>query len=445
MPESWSEYRRRHINNVLRVAQAAAGELAPLVYEYGKKRVADAVAEQLTAKRAKRAAVPVGLKEVELSPSVLKSVKVEKSSMPGYFAKRFTKPKAKPYTKYPVVIKTEHAGQVTGAGGDALYVGHGVAYRRAMVTLCYTVVHRLYTKHGISMVDWRDQCNAQMRLIIYFKTEPLSAVDSQFTTPMSGTASPLNLLAEEFYDFVQKFYAGSGTGSYGYVYGEWKLIQLQVLDDNGGAGVWNTVSSVDLTHCSLELSFYSHMKVQNTTVGDLATDDQADDVTNNPLGGRIYGGNGNGPYYKRIGGAPTNALAVAHGDTGVIELDRTGMTGAAVENLRRPFDRNMMGNVQSVGSVVLQPGQIRPDVVKGVKKMMFNSWMRLFSTIYYLTPPGGQVQQARVNLFQYHLLGLEKMVRTGATNALVGYEVDQIYRCKMIQQKAQLSALQFIS
>lgn len=463
VPETWGEFRRRHTYNAARVASLIGRELGPVVLSYGKKRVADAVASYLsTPKRAKRAVVPYSPPSDPLPASQLTDTSVphysqlsdissvavrSRASMPGYYSKPFRAPKRKVVSKFPVSIKAEHAGIVTAPTTDAVYIGHGCAYRRLLYAISFAVVERLLKKMGVTIADWRDVTHQTLMLTLYYKPSGLAAVETSFSSPAVASTATYQDVASELYDYLQKFYANTGTGSLGQVYAEWHKIALRTGDDNGSVTTYFHEATMELTTLVVDVSFSSNLKIQNITTGDAATDDQAEDVTNNPLQGRVYSGSGNGPYYKRIGGTPgpTTALAVAHGDTGVITLDRTGLTGSALENLRRPFDKNMMGNVSRYSSVHLQPGQIRPDYVKGYKSMYFNAWMRVLHTAMFLTPTAGQVQQIRMNVFGYHLFGFEKMVRTGTTPAEVGYEVDQKYSAKVKEKWMPAAALQFIT
>ena len=165
-------------------------------------------------------------------------------------------------------------------------------------------------------------------------------------------------------------------------------------------------------------------------LGEGASNTEADDVTNNPLTGRQYGGWGNGASYKFYNNTLSVQQLVGDKDTGVIEMDPTAagalMTSQMKTGLRRPPPAATFGNVKKTAKCGLAPGAIRSSTFVFKRVMYFNKFMEHWVDVLRSSTTGSRFKLGRFQMFAF-----EKTCRTGiSTNQIsVGYEINTTYRC----------------
>lgn len=358
----------------------------------------------------------------------------------GYFGKRFSRRGRTKSSKFAVSYKNEVAGTITNA--NTAYIGHGPAYVTVLRMLCMAIYERLRKKHGSPVLDWNDfnEINGQI-VVNDLNGNPAATSSNPVVTAMGTSDSHSTVVGNMINFFYNKFRDGEPDDTERNY--EALIISLQIFDDDGVVNTANNAASINLANCMISINFYSYLNLQNSTLGAGVNDDQADDVTNNPVVGRVYTGRGNGWRWKRVvlNGAGSWA-ATANRDYGYIHINAAGFGTQLTQTLVRPPDKNMLANVQKVGSARLAPGQMRGDRIRQTVKLSVNT---LF---YKLKHPlkektVGVTSVMLFYMFSYRMFAFEKQMRSGSDVA-IQYELDQVYRATLHERRATLPAIQNI-
>lgn len=180
---------------------------------------------------------------------------------------------------------------------------------------------------------------------------------------------------------------------------------------------------IDLTEAKIELHCASMLKIQNRSVGEVG-DENADDVDNVPVQGKLYVGYGSGPDSRFQTDATT--LVQLHGDAnGVIEVSNP-------ENMSDAPLPTLFNGVKKAGFIKIMPGQINRHYIKYKNVMYLTTFLRriLFATADS-TPA--------VNLGKFAFVVLEKTLETNNGSPLamtLSYEHQLNVTSKIVQVNA---------
>lgn len=360
----------------------------------------------------------------------------------GYSGPRFAKRRNKKSTKYPNTYKTESGGTVSGTS-DCAYIGHGPAYVTVLRMLCMALYERLRKKHGSDVLTWTDGSGIAGDVVLTrLNGDPTVNQTTDVVTTISLSQNHATVVQNMINYFYNKFRDTEPANTQR----NYEALEISLrITDTATVSSLNSVASIDLSRCSIMMKFYSFLNIQNQTLADDGTGDQADDVGANPLHGRSYSGKGNGWRWKRVmfTGTPAKWTATADRDKGHIFIDRSQYDFEMNNFLQRPPDKNMLANVSKIGPAKLQPGQIRGD------RLNYSCMISVNNLIYKLkhvlrenTVPGQSAQL--FYLFGYSVFAFEKQMRTGGDIKLA-YEVDQVYRSKLIERRRDLPALTVVN
>jgi len=175
-----------------------------------------------------------------------------------------------------------------------------------------------------------------------------------------------------------------------------------------------TVQKVDLQDGKITFYSKSALKVQNRSVA-LAADNEADDVNNVPIYGKLYHGIGNGALQRSIDNIKfVNGPALAN---------NVAVAGDAFANFSEPPDASEFTHVTKFMKAYFNPGQIKTSVLSF--KTNINVSLFFNTMIQYYT--GNSTEQyLKIGIFR--MFGLERVIAKLAgedTPAMkIAYEID---------------------
>jgi len=174
------------------------------------------------------------------------------------------------------------------------------------------------------------------------------------------------------------------------------------------------VGNLDLAYCRINLMdakfcFYSSstLKMQNRT--STGTDDDANDVDNQPLEGRIYDCHGSGTFTRRQTALATkNILNMFVNRTSGVYNEVSNNVNNPVE-FREPPKPWHYSNVWKSGGVKISPGELRTSYLKSRYTMNLNTIMKL---LLENTEKVGLAALDFTTLGKSRFFSLEKMLET---------------------------------
>ena len=157
------------------------------------------------------------------------------------------------------------------------------------------------------------------------------------------------------------------------------------------------------------------LKIQNRSV--VAEGDDEDDVTNVPLYGKIYYGNGTGlnPRKMTNQSAPTPLVFVSDLVTGTV-INTVGDPEAR-NPYREPVQGNSFSNCRKTAKAHLEPGQIKTSVLRSTYVHYFNTFHGL---AHQYPDAGTEITAKRFReIGKFAVFALEKMINVDLTAPIV--------------------------
>lgn len=177
---------------------------------------------------------------------------------------------------------------------------------------------------------------------------------------------------------------------------------------------------LDLEYSYITFYAKSTMKVQNRTINTLNNND-ADDVDNSPLYGKIYGGGGNGMQSSSLSIGSPGPSFIANEITGYIEAP------APPDELQEPLHQLYFNYVTQKGKLHLDPGEIKTSTLTFKRNIHVNVLMKHFGATL-----GGSSLKNRDSLGKFRIYAIERMIDTGSTQDLqVGLEINSYINMSM--------------
>lgn len=338
------------------------------------------------------------------------------------------------FLKYGFKNVTEVSGTVSDP--DCVYVGHSTMCGHRLLTLFLQATLRKLFRIGVKwnctdvsqLIRGYQNNSDGFRLILVNKnvqtgveTEVVYdtvAIDSiaRITGDTAGGVAPAwSALYNAWVDYI-----GRATfTSEGAIIQPTRLCLYQ--RDGNITNFYHFLGDVYWPNEYINVYLKSEMKIQNRTLSATASAD-SDDVTNNPLQGKLY----------QFGqGAPRAKVDGANFVEGV--LDSTGVItkrAAEFNNIpnsfayREPPEASLFRNVVKTSKVLLQPGNIKKDVlVFKLKRQVYTFWERLD----WRTNAGTLSNSVTMKMMgKCTLIALEDMINVNVSqNISIAYEVNR--------------------
>lgn len=334
------------------------------------------------------------------------------------------------YLKYGTVNYIEHGGVIENS--DCVYIGHSLGAHELWHIAIQAIILKLFKIAGHRVMHRDDLIPDADQLQIQW----------QFSQTQQGTKQTITLLlaVEDNYSDVITRVINSFEAQYELYYNSgtppqnWAFDRIYLQEKTG-----STQAELQLTDVMLDLECSSSMAIQNRTLADgVADTGNKNEVTNNPIGGRVYQGRGNGARLK----FKDNSLAVANinmcadGVTGLIQMDvnSTNFTGNMRAAYKRPPPKEAFNGVSRSSMLMLSPGQIRNSRVTMKRVISFHA---LFKQLHLQLIQPDPTTPSKVYLGQFRFFSFEKKCNTGVgeNTISIGYEINNVYRATCFQKQ----------
>jgi len=320
----------------------------------------------------------------------------------------------------------------TVADRDCVYIGHA-PYIPAEITrvVVYALLRRLYYKafeyDAVNLKDiipYRNQDSLGHTIKIWFSAAADINNIQNYTYVI-----PTNQTLVQVADLMNSLFRDSSTGDAG-AWQNARLLYISLEDTDTG----NMKARVNLIGLMLETHCVSTLKIQNQTTTN-STDNEADDVNNVPLIGKMYRLKGTCPQPTDVN---MSAMGIVGGINGMTIVTANSFTGQQYEAWKEPPVGKVFANCRGTSAINLPPGTIKTDVVVMKKKMQFEVFLKQLHN-----------RNVNINDSQYgnriansNMFAMEKMISlAGSDNIKTIYECNKLM-CATVFEKHRPSALQ---
>lgn len=345
----------------------------------------------------------------------------------GKIGPRFPKPSLAKYDRFVkqgFVIKNEQGGLIEGQ--ECVYIGHySLPLDRTLSACCYALARRIMEQNNLYSQDPLEPSNYSNSLTVFAHYR--AAVGGVLDTASVGTVCAANFSVVTLGDAIGAEIATKITSTLSY----FELVKLIILDSSSEN--WCTVQGGNI---SFQVIGNSNLQIQNRTLAsDVTTEPtrfNANDVTNNPLRGKVYTGVCNVhalKYIENLGTPGSIAQFYYANDSGVLAINSQDASFATnvQRSLKKPPIPSSMTNSLGSKYVQLSPGEIRRSNVKSSFRMGFNKLIMVYLAALRGSTNFFDARNCAIAKGKNLMYGLEKMCDTGATTEAAGISVG--YEC----------------
>lgn len=335
-----------------------------------------------------------------------------------------------------VTRKFEGGNTITDA--DAVYVGHSTGAGNEVLKLAFMQLTKdLVTKAGWTLASWEEPPPVDSLSYTFAFTFWTGEQDQ--TLGNSSTALPtFDGSTVKWFNWFDTII--NAVASVFSVTSQKHIFQQCRITNSLGV----TLAQINMKDYSLIMSLYSKLTIQNRTKAGTtgAPEGSIEEVTNNPLNGKLYLGKGNTfvPAWRRSGTTGYPGM-IANRDNGTISVTAnefdSGPAGVSNDTVKEMPSLNFFG-VSKGAQQKLLPGQLKHHTLRTSTTI---GWNRLMSLLQQQVVNLGVDFQVN-GLFSKALFGFEKMLndRSGTENSiLVAYEVNATYKCHSKYRPKQLT------
>jgi hypothetical protein len=363
--------------------------------------------------------------------------KVMKKRKPSYTTGYHGKPlgpfkKAKQrdfYNEVGSTIQMEKGGKQTDT--NCVYLGVSTPINEAFISISRAIIKNLFTQMGHKILSWNSLVPvATGATTIQYRYY----LGTNATTSTNGTGYTVSPAVS---------YNDLAIGWYGQLVADWTVNKSHNISEiyvQNAVGADSTrVATLWADDCILYQKHNASIKIQNVTLGTHdnvydANDQLANDITNNPLVGKLYEGTNISGFIPKF--RQTGALAswgngfVADINTGLIvkNSDDVGTN----DEFDKPPPASQFKNCKLVKNVSIKPGEIQRHSVTFTSKTPLNTFLnRHIDKVIVNT------NQDIVYTFNSFMFGLEKSLdsRQGESAIAVAFETTHTIRSAIVVKK----------
>jgi hypothetical protein len=340
---------------------------------------------------------------------------------------RLKKPRGNACRKYGI----EQAFEVpaTCTDPDIVTAAFGTAVRRQFFAAVAAIYRKLIEKAGYAIGDWEDVVpfnTAEHTMEFAYK---LSSTDDNllshsYVMPVGNHLTQVDTLVQQLF--------GIATAPVGYPENSLFLWYNLEVHPTANTSIKTCEAKIDIASYLLHIKDYYNCLIQNRTPGAAATDDNAEDITNNPLTFRMWQANGNGVRCRL-----NNDTATIREDVVVGEMNGlwngVGASGTAGGGaIKKIAQGSAFSNAWGTKKGVLQPGEIKKFFTSFSKTINARSYFWLLSKYMYSNDATSQANNNHKTFSKFGsscLIQFEKLCRTGlgSQNIIIGFEVNGTY------------------
>lgn len=325
----------------------------------------------------------------------------------GKFAKTSKRPTHPSYYK-GAVERYEDGGIVSNS--KVCYIGHSTQMRVLSHRMFWCGILRyLLRKSGRQIRDLNDTVGFNFRMRWHRSTDDdnlaAETFDRDYTTVTLASAAN---------DIISTFYLDiAANNRLDFVVTNAEL--RRNVDTSGTVGNF-VVANVNLRNLEMTIETYSQLRLQNQTkgVGNVGDEENANEVNNNPLIGKMYDvSKGSILPQKQVNGAVSGWNGITPNGVGLIDCRDLATYDAAVYS--RPPHRTQFKYCKKATKVYLGPGQVKSHVVKHKWKGNAASFLQAQRRLI-VEVGAGLVTAIDVNTYESMgnstLFGFEKVIDT---------------------------------
>jgi len=316
------------------------------------------------------------------------------------------------YAKKGIITVSEFGKVVDGGvNGQSVLLQHSThGIKQIVRIIAYSMCKRVLNEIGRNVEDvseeWVRNAERSQFLRITYKNNPtLSAAEFDINI-FAGTS------IDSVAGSVQTFLLGAiGTQS------RFQLERVQLFESSLATSPTlfrERIVDLSLQKATVNICIKSSLKIQNRTIN-AAGNDEADDVDNVPLHGKLYDGKGNHMIFNQVYYNAVSSIDYNFND------DKFLVTSS----LSEPPIKSVLGRVNKSGKLHLDPGEIKTSVLES------KSTTNLNKMISYLGQGGATSNILNIGKFRAFIV--EKMLKaigTTETNSVkVAMEIDLRTAC----------------
>lgn len=312
---------------------------------------------------------------------------------------------------------------------DSTYVGHGTIAVKATLQIIWASILKKFFKIAL---NWdapstdafipNNGSGADLLCLVRTNLETGADQTTDFsisygTTP--GTSSTIESLAVTFAQIITPWLQQDISER------NWILKELRM---GSGTGTVNNIQAkLDLYRMKIHYFSKSDLKVQNASnaVGADTNNDNALDVNNVPLQGKLYFGKGcvaqirnprntaTATLRNYLGVEPNNGIMFYYGDT---DIDY------AYGQMREPPHPSQFINVKGASNILLQPGSIKRNTLFSKYVMYLNSFHNALR--FWSSTQDAWYQGHKTKIGKFAFVGLEKLLTSSNDKIKVRAEIE---------------------
>lgn len=357
----------------------------------------------------------------------------------------------------------ENTTEVTGvvSDPDCVYIGHSTTCgQKILNVIMQSLLRKLFKLAGQDLVTAHEKIRGynwtvpgfsesdgwQLQLLLQnvgtgaYEIVSYNTFTSDNISRILGDAN--NGVAPQWPDFVDKMMLYA-SGLFGGSFDERAMLKpvklsLSQRDGNGTNNFYHMRSEIDLEKEIIHLKVVSELKVQNRTLS-ATGGSNTDDVSNNPLTGKIYQFNHSVPRMKSSdfpnGTYPLTRLQERTGALTVTASQLSVASDAAVFGtstmFHEPPNYQIFGNVKKHGRVLLQPAEIKKDVLVYSFSAQFHKFFEQLSWKPSIASSASNAfSLSHRSKGKFTLLALEDIINVNGTQKIsIAYEINRTEAC----------------
>jgi len=355
----------------------------------------------------------------------------------GKFKRRRVKSmKIDPYLRYGFKNTSEITGLV--ADPDCVYIGHSTTSGHKLLTLFLQATLRKLFKKAANWtctnvtdpIRGYEGFGDGWRLILVV-TDQQTGVATEYSYDTTTTDTIYRICGDTAVGVAPSFanlynfwvnYLGSGTGAAAGSMQQPTRLMLYRKEVNI-TNFWQFCGDIYFPDEHINLYVKSELKMQNRTLSAAGSPD-AEDVSNNPVIGKSYEFSTGAPRTKVEGCQLINGVVDSTGAITVRAAEFIATNVAASQIMKEPPEARIFYNVVKTGSVRLEPGDIKKDVITFKVKMQAYKFFERLDWRYYSGSIG--TAKSMKSMGKSSLFAFEDLINVNLTqNINVAYEINR--------------------
>lgn len=316
------------------------------------------------------------------------------------------------------IVYRQQVGDVSKTARNVMYLAHSTMPVRTVLYVAWQSLYKkLFTIAGLKMKNVSSPLfdNQYYNGIIElrYKAKDGSAITTQ-NFNVTNNSTTLSQLA----DFTVSYFEGLTSTAL-----PQQFLTLRYYIDQSGVIATAKIlqAEIDLSSVSFKFDVLSEFKMQNKTINSEGND-EADEVDNVPVKGRIYEYKSNGTMYRDYTNTALTSACTTDNKYGLLP------TAVGSDTETKMYEevplRNQFIGVNKTSTFVIQPGTLRFDKFNDSLKINFSKFMNICYAKPYTT--GGTGQFTQVWLGKTRLFAIEKYIHDTIVANSTAVNVTQI-------------------